>query len=225
MNESRGKAGTTRSLTGYWAYTIQGHMQSVNPHNSIAESPKILEVGLAFRDDPVLHELHVSYPDLPMVPLTTWSLPPLPVAGKPAPALQAGYMPFTESGYMRFAPDGTVSGRLWFTIAGTTNYPMPFHSHGRYAFDDAVNDQGIVLPAGAISLQFDNFPPSDAFPGGFNLSKFLWDYTFIMTSNDEIYLATAGRYPRPAIASGTLKAMQEAAFHPPKEHKTLALDR
>jgi hypothetical protein len=210
----------TRTLKGHWAYTIQGHMQSVNPHNGNPDGPKILEVGLAFQGDPTLNAFHAEYPGFSMVPLTTVPLPSFqPTPGPPALPVQAGYMPFTESGCMRFAIDGSVSGRLWFTIAGVTSYSLPFHFNGQYVFDDQVDDMGLVLPVGAISLRFVNLPPSDAFPAGFNLGKFLWDYTFIMASKDEIFLTTGGRYPRPAIASGMLKLMQASAFHEVEEPK------
>jgi hypothetical protein len=59
---------------------------------------------------------------------------------------------------------------------------------------------GAVPPVGGMSFVFDidSAPPKPA-------THFNWDYSFIMVSNDEAQIITAGRYPRPVTASGTMK--------------------
>ena len=212
-------------LDGRWAYTIQGLMQWMNPEKLTYEPRGALEVGLAFEGVPGAAE-YQKLPGFTPIPLTAINLEPFwPILlveqrlkVKSAPALRtrryqphylpgqgppdtgappsppslppiSGYLPFAESGRIDFSPDGTLEGSIWFTVAGLFIHPVSVT--GRFKVNPVLTD---VPPVGVISFVFDN-PPT----------HFNWDYSFIMVSNDEAQLITAGRLPRPATGSGTMK--------------------
>src|SRR6266496_452813 len=131
----------TRNLTGHWAYTVQGLMQYLNPFKLTPEKPKRLEVGLALKNDLRFKDQYNFYDNFSAIPLSVLNLKPFDPPRDTFPYFSfsrnfpwitfssyppaSGYMPFAESGHMRFSSDGTITGKLWFTLAGFTTYSSP----------------------------------------------------------------------------------------------------
>ncbi len=203
-------------------------MQFTNPLKWSVDPQSTLEVGWALKGDPTHGGKYQSLKAFSPIPLSVFNRPPFadpdppppaaPAPPRPAPAIIpkitgdgnqtnppiSGYLPYAESGHIDFSPaDGSLTGRLWFTIAGGSSFSKPFHVYGRFKFnlDDTDNysvGAEIARPIGMMSFLFVSID-------GFDTSPFVWDYSFIMVSNDEAQLITAGRLPRPATASGTMR--------------------
>jgi hypothetical protein len=218
-----------RTLSGYWAYTLQGLLYWVNPFNLSADVGATLEVGVVLKGQkPPDGDLYKKYEHFAYVPLGVTSMQPFVPPPPDAPGsiywedygesyapnfddtsptikrrpkmVQEAYLPFVESGHMRFHREGTITGKLRLTIAGVPTAPLVLAGRYRFSPPDAGD---IFYPEGQISLLF----PA--------LHGFVWDYSFIMVSNDEMQIITLGRNKRPATASGTMKRILEGAFVEP----------
>lgn len=227
----------TRVLRGAYAYTLQGFEYAGNTEEGQQGELKKVRTGLA-RGRP--REWPENRP-LWALPLSDPTAARYPFPYLPETALHSysGYYPYSETGTMRFNEDQTLSIIFWTNVAGYSyftgvrNPPKDTDGkavergvssftadieaqQGRYDFIDRDpfrpdEDKGFPLPAGVITIWFN-------FPGQKPDDKFLWDYTFIMISNDEIKLSVAGRLPRPVIATGTMKRMAQNAFpYPPPD--------
>ena len=191
-------------IEGVWAYTIQGIMQaqSVDDGQEIAGSTPLVVDGGEFwnyyDEQFIYHSAPREVRNRPMLAGLLVSTP-------------TGFYPFSEIGYMFFGPypstavghRGTVSGRYRVNTGGYPN--MRFAQFvGAYSFDPEAEwlpDWGHI-PLGLITTQTAN--PA--------LWDHLWDYAFVMTTIDEMYISANARLPRPGVATGTMKRIQPSAL-------------
>ena len=163
-----------RRLTGNFAYTIQGLMQWSAPETLKQDGPKPLKAGMATVDKQKEAPEYLS-----LVPLTVLELPEFDGTelkyADPAIRRQvsqtSGYLPYAESGYMRFSQGGTLSAKFWITVAGTEGIDLDSATevNGAYKFTDVAQPDGSRFPVGTISIWFDlaaNPDPASSLPMG-----------------------------------------------------------
>lgn len=118
-----------------------------------------------------------------------------------------GYYPFSETGLIVFFPgqtfsggnagtlvsDGVVRGRTRINTSGYGGSGPGATFGGSYKID---RTPFLALPSGFITIQLDD------------LLDHVWDYAFTQTSEDELFLASIGRVPRPGVATGTMRKIE-----------------
>jgi len=189
-----------RDLDGDYAYAIQGFMQMGTYDTGKSENLLELKVGLAIPGE--FREATERMPQL----------------------IIGGYCPYAESGHMRFNQrESSVRAVFWTTIRGYSSFRFvdkdhharPVHGQFLFAENDPFGDPAgaPISPSGIITLAFDLPTAGTTFqPPGRIVKKlqhrFVWDYAFVMVSDEEILLETAGRIPRPVTATGVMRRMQ-----------------
>jgi len=207
-----------RDLDGDYAYAIQGFMQMGTFDTGKPEALLELKAGLAIPGE---------------FRKATERMPQLVISGY-CPYAESGHMRFNQR-------ESSVQAVFWTTIRGFSSFHLvdepgspardlrklsvPFDPagpvHGQFLFAERDPFGGPIgagiSPSGIITLAFDltPAPPPALVPPGKRVKelqhKFVWDYAFIMVSDDEILLQTAGRFPRPVTATGVMKRIQPTA--------------
>jgi hypothetical protein len=218
-------------LEGLYAYTVQGFMHAPKlgePDNKkvylhVPSFVKELEVNLANFGPAAYPNFQPKPAEAPPV-VAGFSSPDVAV---PPYQVATGYYPFSEVGFMLFRParfkvasqtfpdnDGQVNG---WRIVNTAGYPGKGSAFsGSYKF---------VGPAGAKPKDFQDV--KDIYQGigdyagpvptlGVITTQFpnklnhVWDYVFVLVSDEEIQLTTNGRLPRPGAATGRMRRTRPA---------------
>src|SRR5215813_1611919 len=157
-----------------------------------------------------------SQPPPPPPPLPPPPNPPsptgfFPVRNSPSYTPNAGYYPFSETGFMNFFPsqtlsggnsgfivsDGFIRGRSRINTAGYGGSGAGADFQGSYIFD---RTPFITLPSGIITIQLDT------------KLDHVWDYAFTRVSRDELFLTAIGRVPRPGVATGRMTRIEDQPF-------------
>jgi len=98
--------------------------------------------------------------------------------------------------------DGSVDG--WRRV-NTAGYPGSISRGstftGSYKFDD-TGPYKSDLKTGVITVQADA------------IANHVWDYAFVMVSQEELQIAANARLPRPGAATGTMKRVFQAIGPP-----------
>jgi hypothetical protein len=212
------------TFDGLFAFTLQGFMHAQNIETQIYIPAQRSFSGGGDPDEPtsaggnaVLTRTSVKLNrrfDLPVLsafypkeyPPPPTPPPPRPPSnprgpGTPCYSPNVGYYPYVETGVILFVSDLTVSGWIRVNTAGLPSQETFGRFVGSYRLDplDQPMVSGSQLVAGLLTIHFDAPKPH------------VWDYSIIALSLDEIQMATSGRIPRPAVASGAMRRIASDA--------------
>jgi hypothetical protein len=199
-------------IVGQFGYTLQGVMRVGNVSNRNAVNPNLLNDPLGMNGVLKVNlagatllpgangPVDTMMTPLDQIPQLTGFQPDTfkaPINRDPAgPILYptghpSNFYAFAEIGFLEFREEEhSIEGWIRGNDGTIPSSDENSHCSGKYKFDDMDGLTGIY------TIQFDT------------LQNHVWDYAFVRISDDEIAISVAGRLPRPAVGTGTLRRLR-----------------